>query len=132
MLTPIARSFAQPISLDETMPRRFILSCERYRSRESQIATQAKSICGHTLRSGLVERYGGELGLAAERSHMRSFDVQAIEIRTSREKLFEFLKQPENLPKWAHAFRSADARRARLETPAGEVEINLGTEANQS
>ena len=63
---------------------------------------------------------------------MRTFDVQGIEIRTARDTLFKFLSEPGNLPKWARAFKSADQQRARLESPAGTVDIGLRTEANQA
>lgn len=61
---------------------------------------------------------------------MRLFDVQGIEIRAVRERIFDFVRDPRNLPKWARAFQSADRERARLETPAGAVEIGLRTEAD--
>jgi hypothetical protein len=63
---------------------------------------------------------------------MRTFDVQAIEIRASRDAVFEFVREPRNLPRWARAFRMADAERARLETPAGSVDVGLQTAANSS
>src|SRR5262245_40419317 len=44
---------------------------------------------------------------------MRMFDVQGIEITASRHKIFEFLRDPANLPRWAHAFVSAGNGRAR-------------------
>ena len=61
---------------------------------------------------------------------MRMFDVQGIEIRAPRAGVFDFLRDPGNLPQWAHAFESADAERARLETPAGAVDIYLRTSAD--
>src|SRR5215813_7892745 len=61
---------------------------------------------------------------------MRMFDVQAIEIMAPRHKVFEFVKEPANLPRWAHAFVSAGDGRARLETPKGAVEVGLGTAAD--
>ena len=61
---------------------------------------------------------------------MRTFDVQGIEIKAARGKVFEFLKDPANLPRWAKAFVSADDSRARLETPAGAVDISLTTIAD--
>ena len=61
---------------------------------------------------------------------MKLFDVQAIEIRNSRETVFEFLRNPANLPRWAHAFVSADDRRANLRTPAGTAEITLRVDAD--
>jgi hypothetical protein len=63
---------------------------------------------------------------------MRMFDVQGIEIRVPRAKVFEFLRHPGNLPQWAHAFKSADDERARLETPAGVVDVHLRTLADAS
>ena len=61
---------------------------------------------------------------------MRMFDVQGVEIRAPRGKVFEFLRNPGNLPQWAHAFISADDGRARLETPAGAVDVRLGVSAD--
>ena len=61
---------------------------------------------------------------------MRMFDVQAVEIAVSPREVFEFVKDPTNLPKWAHAFVSATHGRARLETPAGTVDVNLEVKAN--
>ena len=56
---------------------------------------------------------------------MKMFDVQGIEIMAPPERVFAFLREPGNLPRWAHAFVSAGEGRARLETPAGEVDISL-------
>jgi hypothetical protein len=61
---------------------------------------------------------------------MRMFDVQGIEIMASPETVFQFLREPGNLPKWAHAFVSAETGRARLETPNGAVNIGLDVSAN--
>ena len=61
---------------------------------------------------------------------MRMFDVQGIEITAPRRKVFEFLREPANLPCWAHAFVSAGNGRARLETPAGAVDVELGVTAD--
>jgi uncharacterized protein YndB with AHSA1/START domain len=61
---------------------------------------------------------------------MQMFDVQGIEIMASRGKVFEFLKQPANLPHWAHAFVTAGNGRARLETPAGAVDVALSVFAD--
>lgn len=61
---------------------------------------------------------------------MRMFDVQGIEIRAPRARVFEFLRNPGNLPQWAHAFTSADDERARLETPAGAVDVRLAVAAD--
>lgn len=64
------------------------------------------------------------------RPPMRMFDVQAIEILAPRTTVFEFLTQPGNLPRWAHAFVSAGNGRARLETPAGAVDVGLTVAAD--
>lgn len=61
---------------------------------------------------------------------MKMFDVQGIEIMASPAKVFEFLGEPSNLPRWAQAFVSAGDGRARLETPAGAVDVDLGVSAN--
>lgn len=61
---------------------------------------------------------------------MRMFDVQGIEIKAPVEKVFEFLRDSGHLPRWAHAFISAGNGRARLETPAGAVDIALHVSAN--
>jgi hypothetical protein len=61
---------------------------------------------------------------------MRMFDVQGIEISAPRAKVFEFLRKPGHLPQWAHAFISAEDGRARLETPAGSVDVGLEVAAD--
>ena len=61
---------------------------------------------------------------------MRMFDVQGIEIRAPRHKVFEFVRASGNLPRWARAFVSAGNGRARLETPAGAVDIGLDVSAD--
>jgi uncharacterized protein YndB with AHSA1/START domain len=60
---------------------------------------------------------------------MNMFDVQGIEIRASRDHVFEFLRDPRNLPRWAHAFQTVDDERAQLYTPAGVVSVHLHTSA---
>src|SRR5262245_66545803 len=61
---------------------------------------------------------------------MRMFDVQGIEIMAPRHKVFEFVKQPANLPQWAQAFVSAEEDRARLQTPRGAIDIGLRVSAD--
>lgn len=61
---------------------------------------------------------------------MKMFDVQGIEIMAAPAKVFEFLREPGNLPRWAHAFVSAGDGKARLETPAGAVDISLQVSAD--
>lgn len=62
---------------------------------------------------------------------MKTFDVQSIGIEASRNRVFEFVAEPSNLPRWANAFKSANARSARLETPQGTVPIELRTDARR-
>ena len=62
---------------------------------------------------------------------MRMFDVQAVEIRAPRRTVFEFLKDPANLPKWAHAFASAKNHQAQLRTPNGTVDVGLEVSAER-
>lgn len=61
---------------------------------------------------------------------MRMFDVQGIEIAAPARKVFEFLREPANLPRWAHAFASAGNGRARLETSGGAVDVGLEVAAD--
>jgi hypothetical protein len=62
---------------------------------------------------------------------MRTFDVQGIEIQANRAAVFAFIRDPRNLPRWAHAFRRADDDSAALVTPNGSVEIGFSTHANE-
>ena len=62
---------------------------------------------------------------------MRMFDVQGIEILAPARTVFDFVKVPANLPRWAHAFVSADAHHAVLRTPAGSVEAGLTVAADE-
>lgn len=61
---------------------------------------------------------------------MRMFDIQAVEIRAARRKVFEFLRDPANLPRWAHAFVSVENGRARLERPTGAVDVGVNVTAD--
>ena len=61
---------------------------------------------------------------------MRMFDVQGIEILAPSPTVFDFVKEPANLPRWAHAFVSAEQDRATLQTPAGSIEIGLTVAAH--
>lgn len=63
---------------------------------------------------------------------MPTFDVQGIEIQAPRSKIFEFLREPGNLPRWAHAFQRVDGEHAWLKTSAGNVATRLVTAAEPS
>ena len=54
---------------------------------------------------------------------MNMFDVQGIEIRASRDHVFEFLRDPRNLPRWAHAFQTVDDERAQLHRTVRDLQI---------
>src|SRR5215510_4743199 len=62
---------------------------------------------------------------------MRTFDVQSIGIETPRSRVFEYVAEPTNLPKWASAFKSADNRSALLQTSQGTAAITLRTDARR-
>jgi hypothetical protein len=58
---------------------------------------------------------------------MQLFDVQGIEIAATAEKVFQFVRHPANLPRWAHGFETADEQRARMKTARGTLDITLTT-----
>ena len=62
---------------------------------------------------------------------MKTFDVQFIGIEAPRWRVFEFVAEPGNLPKWTSAFKSANPRSARLQTPQGTLAIELRTDARR-
>ena len=62
---------------------------------------------------------------------MRVHEVRSIEIETSFERAFAFIANPQNLPKWAHAFEQVDGARARMRTPRGATDIELTVESSQ-
>jgi len=63
---------------------------------------------------------------------MRTFDVQAIEIRVPPAAAFGFISEPSNLPRWAHAFQNAGGEWARLATEQGTIDIGLRTSADDN
>ena len=60
-----------------------------------------------------------------------NFSVQSVLIDLSAEKVFNFIADPSNLPKWTNAFKSADHKSALFVTPAGEMKIGLETKASK-
>ena len=62
---------------------------------------------------------------------MRMFDVQGVEIHASRARIFDFLRDPGNLPRWAHAFVAAENGRGRLQTPVGAIDVGLDVAADR-
>ena len=60
-------------------------------------------------------------------TNLKTFDVQYIEIEAPVEKVFSFVADPVNLPRWTAAFREANNSSALLVTPNGELRIGLQT-----
>ena len=56
---------------------------------------------------------------------MHVHEVRSIEIEAPYDHVFEFIADPSNLPRWAHAFERVNGRKARLRTPAGVEDIDL-------
>jgi hypothetical protein len=61
---------------------------------------------------------------------MRLFDIQGIEIMAARDDVFEFVRDPGNLPQWAQAFVSAGHGRAQLKTAGGAFDVALDVSAH--
>lgn len=60
-----------------------------------------------------------------------NFSVQNVLINSPLIKVFNFIAEPLNLPKWTNAFKSADHESALLVTPGGEIKIGLETRASK-
>ena len=58
---------------------------------------------------------------------MKTYDLQGTEIKADFRSVFAYIANPENLPQWAHAFKSVAKGRAVLQTPQGSTEIRLRT-----
>jgi len=56
---------------------------------------------------------------------MKKFDVQGVDLHTTREMAFSYIADPMHLPQWTNAFASVTGRRAVMRTPNGEIEIDL-------
>ncbi|MBT33752.1 MAG: hypothetical protein CMO01_29155 [Thalassobius sp.] len=62
---------------------------------------------------------------------MRNHDVQSVNISAPSTKVFDFIANPSNLPKWTVAFKEADENSAMLITPKGELKIGLETKVDR-
>ena len=60
-----------------------------------------------------------------------NFSVQSVSIDLTAEKVFNFIADPLNLPKWTNAFKDADHKSALIVTSAGEMKIDLETKASK-
>lgn len=61
---------------------------------------------------------------------MKNFDIQGIDLNVPKSKAFAFIAEPNNLPKWTNAFTSINQGKAVMQTPNGEVEIELEVQAS--
>jgi hypothetical protein len=61
---------------------------------------------------------------------MKRFDVQAIDLAIPKNRAFDFISDPVQLPNWTNAFASVTAERAVMRTPSGEVTIHLEVQAS--
>jgi len=61
---------------------------------------------------------------------MRVHEVRSIEMDAPYEKAFEFIADPRNLPRWAHAFERVEGTTAQLRTPSGLAAIELSVDAS--
>jgi len=63
---------------------------------------------------------------------MKTFDLQGVEIKGDFQSVFHYIANPENLPHWAHAFKSVARDKAVLQTPQGSTEIRLQTASSEA
>lgn len=56
---------------------------------------------------------------------MKKYDLQGIDLNVPKSKAFSFIANANNLPKWTNAFASINQDKAVMQTPEGEVEIDL-------
>ncbi len=62
---------------------------------------------------------------------MQKFDVQSIQLAAPTRRVFDFIADPCNLPRWAQAFKKVSDGRAILQTPNGTTEVDLKVEASE-
>lgn len=61
-----------------------------------------------------------------------NFDVQSIGINAHPDKVFQFIAEPSNVPKWALGFSEVDGKTAFMETPAGKMKVGMTMESNSN
>ena len=59
-----------------------------------------------------------------------NFDVQSIGINAHPDKVFQFIAEPTNVPKWALGFSEVDGKTAFMETPAGKMKVEMTMDSN--
>jgi uncharacterized protein YndB with AHSA1/START domain len=62
---------------------------------------------------------------------MQVHRVRSIELTAPYERVFQFISDPANLPRWAHAFERVEGDRASLRTPNGAADIALRVNASE-
>jgi hypothetical protein len=62
---------------------------------------------------------------------MNPYEVQSVAIAAPASRVFRFIAEPRNLPRWTHAFKGAGEATALLATPQGSVEIGLAVCASE-
>jgi hypothetical protein len=67
---------------------------------------------------------------ARRRKSMDSFKVESVRIKTTLEKAFRYISDPNNLPEWTHAFEEVQNGKATMTTPGGAVEVGLRVRAS--
>ncbi len=55
----------------------------------------------------------------------QNFDVQSIAINAKPARVFEFLAEPSNVPKWAKGFSEVNGETALMETSNGKMKIGM-------
>lgn len=62
----------------------------------------------------------------------RNFDVQSIHIHADPTRVYEFIANRYNVPKWALGFSEVTEDSALMETPNGSMKIGLEMECNKA
>lgn len=60
----------------------------------------------------------------------QNFDVQSIAIKADPKKVFEFVAEPANVPKWAIGFSDVEDNKAYMQTPNGKMQVGLKMSSN--
>lgn len=56
---------------------------------------------------------------------MKKYDLQGIDLNVPKRKAFSFIVEADNLPKWTNAFASVNQNKAVMQTPEGNVDVDL-------
>ena len=61
---------------------------------------------------------------------MKKFDIQSIDFNVAKSRAFKYISDPNNLPQWTNAFSSVTKGNAVMQTPEGQVDIELEVRAS--